>query len=112
MFDPRHRLDRIEVITPYDLGKTMGRFLTKRGPCLYMCFAEAPDLAAIRARLEEHAPRDWTGSTHAAVPDTLFIHPKALAGLMMGVSRTTVGWTWSGHPERVQPAPTSTSHDR
>ncbi len=105
MFDPRDRLDRIEVITPHELGKTMGRYLTKRGPCLYMCFAEAPDLAVLRARLEEHAPGDWTGSTHAAVPDTLFIHPKALAGLMMGVSRTSVGWTWSGRPERVQAPP-------
>lgn len=101
MFDPRHRLDRIEVITPFDLGKTMGRYLTKRGPCLYMCFAEAPDLAAIRARLQEHAPHDWTGPADAPVPDTLFIHPKALCGLMMGVSRTSVGWTWSGHPERL-----------
>jgi hypothetical protein len=104
MFDPRDRLDRIEVITPFDLAKTMGRFMTKRGPSLYMCFAEAPDLAVIRDRLQAHAPNEWTGSTHAAVPDTLFIHPKALAGLMMGVSRTSVGWTWSGHPERVRPA--------
>jgi len=104
MFDPRDRLDRIEVITPHDLVKTMGRFMTKRGPSLYMCFAEAPDLDAIRHRLETHAPSDWTGSTPAAVPDTLFIHPKALSGLMMGVSRTTVGWTWSGQPERVRPA--------
>lgn len=105
MFDPRDRLDRIEVITPHDLGKTMGRYLTKRGPCLYMCFAEAPDLAVIRTRLETHAPGQWTGSSHAAVPDTLFIHPPALGGLMMGISRTTVGWTWSGHPERVQAPP-------
>lgn len=105
LFDPRDRLDRIEVITPHDLGKTMGRFMSKRGPCLYMCFAEASDLGVIRDRLQEHAPADWTGSTHATVPDTLFIHPKALAGLMMGVSRATVGWTWSGHPERVRPAP-------
>ena len=105
MFDPRDRLDRIEVITPYDLGKTMGRYMTKRGPCLYMCFAEAPDLAVIRARLVEHAPEHWTGPTDAAAPDTLFIHPPALGGMMMGVSRTTFGWTWSGHPERVRPAP-------
>ena len=104
MFEPRHRLDRIEVITPYDAAKTMGRFLAKRGPSLYMCFAEAPDLAAIRDRLRAHAPHDWTGSTSAAVPDTLFIHPKALGGVMIGVSRTTVGWTWSGQPERVVPA--------
>ncbi len=104
MFEPRHRLDRIEVITPYDAAKTMGRFMAKRGPSLYMCFAEAPDLAVIRERLQTHAPRDWTGSTSAAVPDTLFIHPQALGGVMIGVSRTTVGWTWSGHPERVLPA--------
>ncbi|MCC6764699.1 MAG: hypothetical protein IT293_08555 [Deltaproteobacteria bacterium] len=103
MFDPRDRLDRLEVITPVDLGKTMGRFMTKRGPSLYMCFAEAPDLALVRARLREHAPHDWTGPADAPVPDTLFIHPKALGGLMMGVSRTSVGWTWSGHPERVVP---------
>jgi hypothetical protein len=104
MFDPRDRLDRIEVITPYDVGKTMGRYLGKRGPCLYMCFAEAPDLGALRARLVEHAPRDWTGPADVAAPDTLFVHPRALAGMMMGVSRTSFGWTWSGHPERVRPA--------
>lgn len=104
MFDPRDRLDRIEVITPYDAGKTMGRYLSKRGPCLYMCFAEAPDLGALRARLVEHAPNDWTGPPDVAAPDTLFVHPRALAGMMMGVSRTSFGWTWSGHPERVRPA--------
>ncbi len=104
MFDPRDRLDRIEVITPDDPTKTMGRYMAKRGPCLYMCFAEAPNLALIRERLQAHAPHDWTGSTHAAVPDTLFIHPKALGGLMMGISRTSVGWTWSGHPDRVRAA--------
>lgn len=104
MFDPAARLDRIECVTPHDLGTTMGRFMAKRGESLYMCFAEAPDLAAIRARLLEHAPHDWTGAPTAPVPDVLFIHPKALAGMMMGVSRTTVGWTWSGHPERVEPA--------
>jgi hypothetical protein len=104
MFDPTDRLDRIECVTPYDLTMTMGRFMRKRGECLYMCFAEAPDLGAIRARLEEHAPHDWTGSRTAPVPDTLFIHPKALAGMMMGVSRTTVAWTWSGHPERARAA--------
>jgi hypothetical protein len=101
MFEPRDRLDRIEVITPSDAAKTMGRFMAKRGPSLYMCFAEAPDLGLIRDRLQAHAPHHWTGSTHASVPDTLFIHPQALGGVMLGVSRTTVGWTWSGHPERV-----------
>src|SRR6185369_4259895 len=59
MFDPATRLDRIEVITPYDAAKTMGRFFGKRGPSLYMCFVEAPDLAVIRERLQTHAPHDW-----------------------------------------------------
>jgi hypothetical protein len=101
MFEPRERLDRIEVITPHDAAKTMGRFMAKRGASLYMCFAEAPDLAAIRERLQSHAPHDWTGSPHAAVPDTVFIHPKALGGVMMGISRRSYAWTWSGHPERA-----------
>jgi hypothetical protein len=100
MFDPETRLDRIECITPYDFAKTMGRFMRKRGESLYMCFGEAHDLAPIVARLEEHAPRDWSPVDESA-PDTIFIHPRALAGLLMGVSRTTVGWSWSGHPERV-----------
>jgi hypothetical protein len=98
------RLDRIEVITPFDAGKTMGRFFARRGPSLYMCYAEADDLPALRARLLEHAPQDWTGPRDGPL-DNLFIHPKALGGMMMGVSRTTFGWTWSGRPERVAPAP-------
>ena len=99
LFHP-DRLDRIEVITPYDATKTMGRFFAKRGPSLYMCFAEADDLAPIRARLREHAPRAWT----AVLDDSLFIHPPALGGMMLGVSRTTFAWIWSGHPVRVQAA--------
>ena len=100
LFRPQH-LDRIEIVTPNEPSKTMGRFFAKRGPCLYMCFAEADDLRPIRARLLEHAPNDWTGPRDDAAPDSLFIHPKALGGMMLGVSRTSFAWTWSGHPERV-----------
>ncbi|HEY2385616.1 MAG TPA: hypothetical protein VGK30_01530 [Candidatus Binatia bacterium] len=103
MFDPTTRLDRIECITPYDAAKTMGRFMAKRGSSLYMCFVEAPDLRPIIARAEEHAPRDWSPPPGGAATDSLFIHPRALGGLLLGVSRTTVGWSWSGHPERVRP---------
>jgi hypothetical protein len=102
LFAPETRLDRIECITPYDVAKTMGRFMQKRGESLYMCFAEAPDLAAIVPRLEEHAAHDWSPSGSGR--DTLFIHPRALGGLLMGISRESVGWQWSGHPERVRPA--------
>jgi hypothetical protein len=97
LFHP-DRLDRIEMIRPFDVAKTMGRFCARRGPSLYMCYFEADDLAPIRSRLAEHAPNDWS---QAPEPDNLFIHPKALGGLMIGVSRTTMGWRWSGHPERV-----------
>ena len=33
--------------------------------------------------------------------DGLWVHPGALCGLLLGVSRTTVGWEWSGQPARV-----------
>jgi hypothetical protein len=105
LFDRATRLDRVECITPYDGAKTMGRFMRKRGESLYMCFAEARDLAPIVARLEEHAPGDWSNGAPAG--DTLFVHPRALAGVLLGISRETVGWLWSGHPERVRPATTA-----
>jgi hypothetical protein len=97
-------LDRIEVVTPFDGGKTMGRFFRRQGPRLYMAYAESDDPAAIRERLLEHAPRDWTGPRDARQPDNLYLHPKALGGLLLGVSRTSFAWIWSGHPERVVPA--------
>jgi hypothetical protein len=108
LFDPG-RLDRVEIIDPVDRAKTMGRFFERRGPCLYMAYVESDDTAAIRERLREHAPRDWTGPREGApgatgaAPDNLFVHPRALAGLLLGVSRTSFAWTWSGHPERVRP---------
>ncbi len=102
LFHPE-RLDRMEIITPNAPAKTMGRLFAKRGACWYMCFAEADDLVPIRARLLEHAPTQWTGPRDSATVDSLFIHPPALGGVMLGLSRTTFAWTWSGHPERVQP---------
>jgi hypothetical protein len=103
MFDPEDRLDRIECITPYDLGKTMGRFMRRRGPSLYMAFMEAPDPEAIRVRVEAATPGEWTAVGRPPALDSLFIHPKALCGLLLGISRPTVAWSWSGHPERVVP---------
>ena len=103
LFDP-DRLDRIETVTPFDRNKTMGRFFARQGPSLYMFYAEARDTVALRERLLEHAPSAWTGVLEGAVPDNLFVHPKALHGALLGVSRESVAWTWSGHPERVRPA--------
>jgi hypothetical protein len=48
----------------------------------------------VRERLLEHAPGDWTGPSSGPV-DNLFIHPAALGGMMMGISRTGHAWTWS-----------------
>jgi hypothetical protein len=102
LFHP-DRLDRIESITPFDREKTMGRFFGRQGPSLYMFYAEARDTKALRERLLEHAPKHWTGPREGT-PDNLFVHPQALHGVLLGVSRESVAWTWSGHPERVQRA--------
>jgi hypothetical protein len=91
------RLHRVEVIHPHDGSKTMGRYFAKHGESLYMCFAETGELAAITESLREQ------GAPHTAVGDhTTFIHPQALGGAMVGLSRRTYAWTWSGHPERVE----------
>jgi hypothetical protein len=96
------KLDRVEIINPYDLDKTMGRFFTRFGPSLYMCYGESDNLPLLRDRLENLAPEDWTGAREGHL-DGLFIHPKALGGVMLGVSRTTFAWSWSGSPDRIQP---------
>ena len=103
LFEPGE-LDRVEVIHPYDPDKTMGRFLAKRGPCLYMSYGESDCSDEIRERARAHAPGDWTGPNDDRPVDGLFLHPNALGGLMLGVSRLTYAWTWSGSPERVEPA--------
>jgi len=96
-------LHRVETIHPFDKQKTMGRFFERFGPSLYMCYGETDDLGGVRERLQALAPGDWTGSDEDN--DGLFIHPKALGGVMLGVSRTSHAWTWSGYPERRVPLP-------
>ncbi len=96
------RLDRIEIINPFDLDKTMGRYFGKFGPTLYMCYGECDDLPGLRSRLKELVPQDWTGPADGPI-DGLFVHPRALGGTMLGVSRTTFAWSWSGSPDRILP---------
>jgi hypothetical protein len=98
-----NRLDRVETIHPFDETRTMGRFFQRFGPSMYMCYGETDDLGAVRDRAKALAPTDWTGSDDN--DDGMFIHPKALGGVMLGVSRTTHAWTWSGYPERRVPLP-------
>ena len=102
LFDA-NQLHRVETIHPFDANKTMGRFFNRFGPSLYMCYGETDDLGAVRERLKALAPGAWTGSDEN--DDGLFIHPKALGGVMLGVSRTSHAWTWSGYPERRIPLP-------
>lgn len=102
MFDP-DRLDRIELSEAHDPAFPMGRFSAKRGDALYMCYAQTDDLAQVIARLEEHGHR-WTRRTQTPQErDGLWIHPSALNGVLMGVSRHSLAWQWSGRPDRVQP---------
>jgi len=103
LFHP-DRLDRIETVTPFGSDKAMGRFFHRQGPSLYMAYAELRDTSVLRDRLLELAPRDWTGAREGPAPDNLFVHPKALGGLLLGVSRESFAWSWSGEPQRVKPA--------
>ena len=97
------QLHRFEVITPIERDKTMGRYHAREGACFYMGFAEAPDLIDIEKRI---APGGLTidrpeGRRDDQSPDQIWIHPPTLGGVMLGVSRPTMAWMWSGHPERV-----------
>ncbi len=102
LFQPGE-LDRVEIIHPFDATKTMGRFFAKGGPCLYMCYAETDRPAEVRERALAHAAGHWTGPRDGDRPDNQFLHPRALGGVMLGVSRTTWAWSWSGAPERIAP---------
>ncbi len=112
LFHP-DRLHRFEIITPTDESKTMGRFFKQNGPAYYMCFAETPHMKQI----EEKAAEIGAGITidrPAERPDSLpadqmWLHPPALGGVMLGLSRPSMAWTWSGSPDRVKPLAGGTS---
>lgn len=102
MFDP-DRLDRIELSEAHDPSFAMGRFSAKYGDAMYMCYAQTDDLADIIARLERHGQR-YTRRTQTPIErDGLWIHPSALNGVLLGISRQSLAWQWSGRPDRVQP---------
>ena len=91
-------LHRFEIITPADERQTMGRFFAKTGPSLYMMFAETGRLEEITSLARE------LDLPHTLEKGSAFLHPAALGGMMLGLSRRSLGWLWSGHPERVEPA--------
>lgn len=99
LFDPPDRLDRIELSQIQDPAKAMGRFAAKRGQSIYMSYVETDDVPAIARRLEARGAR-YAGRVDNG--DGLFIHPSALHGMLLGVSRTTLAWQWSGRPDLVR----------
>lgn len=102
LFDPPGRLDRIEISQVTRPDTAMGRWAARRGDSLYMCYAETEDVGAIVRRLTRRGARFTPrGGDPLAERDGLWIHPSALGGLLLGISRTTVAWEWSGRPERV-----------
>lgn len=104
LFHPE-RLHRFEVIRPTRADTTMARFLARTGPSLYMCFAETGRMLAIEQRVREAGlglTVDRPAGRSAAVQaDQLWLHPATLGGVMLGLSRPSMAWRWSGKPERV-----------
>ena len=100
------QLHRFEVITPTDMSKTMGRYYTRERASFYMAFAESAEMVRIeRSAKEANAgitidrPAQRSADRTA---DQLWLHPPALGGMMLGISRPSMAWRWSGHPERVE----------
>lgn len=106
MYDSPARLDRIEIaeITKPELA--MGRFHAKRGDSLYMFFVETEDVSAIAKRIEGDGSKANVWRHDEAGAAEMFIHPNQFLGVLVGVSRTDVAWTWSGDPERARRAAT------
>ncbi len=99
LFKPPDRLDRIELSQIQDPARAMGRFAAKHGESIYMGYVETDDVPAIARRLEARGAR-YAGRRDNE--DGLFIHPSALHGMLLGVSRTTLAWQWSGRPDLVR----------
>ena len=98
LFNPPQQLDRIELSQTTEPSRAMGRFHARRGQSIYMGYVETDDVAAVQSALEARGAR-YAGRTDDPNPEGLFIHPTALHGMLMGVSRTNLAWTWSGRPE-------------
>ncbi|MBV9331640.1 MAG: hypothetical protein JOZ55_08820, partial [Alphaproteobacteria bacterium] len=98
-------LHRFEVITPLDQSKTMGRYHAREGASFYMAFAESARMAHIERKAKASAAgitvdRPKTRDERRTA-DQLWLHPSALGGAMLGISRPSMAWRWSGRPERV-----------
>ena len=106
LFDPPARLDRIELSQITDPSLAMGRFATKRGQSIYMCYVETDHVAEIMERLDRRGAR-YARRRDEHNPEGLFIHPSSLHGVLLGVSRSNLAWLWSGRPELARSAAAS-----
>lgn len=97
LFDPPHRLDRIEITQTFG-GGAMDRFYQKRGSSLYMCYLETDDVPGLEARLQA-LDLPYTPGEGRPPGTNIFIHPRALFGMLVGVSKTNLAWLWSGRPD-------------
>jgi hypothetical protein len=99
-------LPRFEVITPIEMAKTMGRYYAREGASFYMAFAESAAMTKIERAAREAQAGITVDRPASRAPeksaDQLWLHPPALGGMMLGISRPTMAWRWSGHPERVE----------
>jgi len=98
LFDPPRLLDRIEVVHPYDTEKAMGKFFVKRGEGPYMFYTECHDTPELARRLDEAGAR-YAGNPNKDPRTSIFIHPTATHGVLIGVSPKDQAWVWSGRPE-------------
>ncbi len=101
LFNPPQQLDRMELTQIREPSLDMGRFFARRGQSIYMAYVETDDVAAVQRRLDDQGAR-YAGRSDDPNPEGLFIHPTALHGMLMGVSRSNLAWSWSGRPELAQ----------
>lgn len=102
----KNQLHRFEVITPSDADNTMGRFFNKTGPCLYMGFAETANILEIEKRAKAqglgHTVDRPADRAEQVMADQVWLHPVSLGGMMLGLSRPSMAWSWSGSPDKVE----------
>jgi hypothetical protein len=104
LFDPPARLDRIELSQTFaDQPGTMRRFVERRGgDALNMCFIETDEFDTLKQRLlDAGATLTARGGDIATERDGMWVHPKNLHGLLLGISRGMFAWEWSGRPDLV-----------
>jgi hypothetical protein len=104
LFDPPTRLDRIELSQTFpDKPSAMRRFVERRGgDSLYMCYLETHDFVGLKEHmLAAGATLTPRGADIASERDNLWVHPKNLHGMLLGVSRTGFAWDWSGRKDLI-----------